>query len=96
MLTKTTKVGAIIFNHEFDTVSISMDTIILEDDAMISKSRHTTGFMPGEIDKVIAYLPDDAKALSPVIESRWTPEVIKKYREKMRAMHPEIHSHETK
>ena len=78
-LKKETKLVKFDVNVEHKTVSIALDTVILENGEEISRKRHRCSFAPGDLDKVKEYLGVDKSPELDLLKKMWPAKVVKEY-----------------
>jgi len=84
MITKEIITARFEMNPENKTLSIRQDTIIKEDGIELSRKHHRCAYVPGDIDKVIECLGEDAPEID-YLKLIWTEEVIEEYKAKIEA-----------
>lgn len=76
MITKEIEVSRLNINPKNKTVSVQVDTVIMEDGVELSRAHHRASYAPGDIEIVKDVLSDPEVAY---LESIWTEAVIEAY-----------------
>ena len=81
MLTKEVQLSKFEVNTNTKTLSIRLDTVIKENDIVISRAPDRRAFVPGDIAGVKEYIGSADCPEVVYLESIWTDEVIAEYKE---------------
>lgn len=79
MLTEQVQIILDSINTTTKTISIAKDTVVFRDGVEISRERHRTAFVPGQIEEVKTYIGETSSPEIDYLNAIWTEQAIADY-----------------